>query len=85
MPDDMQSNINQFVIDLCRLSHDLEGFSWRERPEVLATAVEKGTAAYSELLKRRSSLDLSPRDASMVEAMMNTVKARLRFLSRWVG
>ena len=85
MPDDMQGKINQFVIDLCRLSHELDGVSWRDRPEVLAAAVDKGQAAYSDLLKRRSSLELSPRDASMIQTIMNTVKARLKFLSRWVG
>ena len=85
MSDEMQSNINQFVIDLCRLSHELDGFSWRDRPELLAAAVAKGQAAYSDLLKRQSSLELSPNDASMVETMMNMVRSRLRFLSRWVG
>ena len=85
MSDEMQSNINQFVIDLCRLSHELDGFRWRDRPEVLAAAVAEGQAAYSNLLKRQSSLELSPKDASTVESMMNTVKARLRFLTRFVG
>ncbi|HKR29125.1 MAG TPA: hypothetical protein VJT08_01530 [Terriglobales bacterium] len=82
MPDE---KINQFVIELCRLAHELEGFTWRDRPDILATAVEKGQTAYADLLKRQSSLELSPRDATMIQSMMDTVKGRLRFLRRWTG
>lgn len=70
MPDETEK-INQFVIDLCRLAHELEEFSWRDRPDVLLTVVEKAQAAYSDLLKRQSSLELSPRDASMVQNLMD--------------
>ena len=85
MPDEMQIKINQFVVELCRLSHQLDEFSWRDHPEILTTAIEKGQAAYSDLLRRQPWLELSPKDAAMVESMMSTVKARLRFLRRWDG
>lgn len=85
MPEEMEIRTNQFVIDLCRLAQELDEFGWRDRPEVLLAAVEKGQGTYSDLLKRQSSLELSPRDAKMVQNMMDTLKARLRFLRRWTG
>lgn len=85
MPGETEIKINQFVIELCRLAQELNEFSWRDRPEVLLAAVERGQATYSDLLERQSSLELSPKDAKMVQTMMDNVKSRLRFLRRWTG
>jgi hypothetical protein len=77
----MQQRINQFVLDASRISSELDKLSRRDRPEVLAAAVQSGTRAYEELLERQYSLALSPADTSYLQIILDGIRARLRFLS----
>ena len=77
----MQETIQQFVQDASRVSSDLDQISRRDRPEQRARAVAAGSQAYAELLEREHSLRLSPADMSRLEAILDGIRARLRFLS----
>lgn len=77
----MQEKFSQFVQDALRVSGDLDKISRRDRPEVLARAVEAGRLAYEELLRRRESLELTRADATHLQGILDGIRARLKFLS----
>ena len=77
----MQEQIRQFVQDASRVSADLDQISRRDRPEQRARAVAAGSQAYAELLERERSLTLSGADVARVQAILDGIRARLRFLS----
>ena len=76
----MQVKINQFVVDVCRLICQLHQVGMRDRPEIRRAVVATGETAYLELLERQYSLALSLEDTHMIQTMLHTIKARLRFL-----
>jgi hypothetical protein len=82
VPTAMQQRVNDFVLDVFRISTELDKISRRDPPEVRAFAVKTGTDAYQRLLERQYSLALTPAETSMIQIMLDRIKARLKFLSR---
>ena len=80
MPDEMQIKINQFVVDVCRLTCQLDRVGMRDHPEIRRAVVATGETAYLELLERQYSLALSPEDTHMIQTMLDGIRARLKFL-----
>ena len=77
----MQEQIDQFVLEASRIQSNLDKISRRDAADLRATAVETGKRAYQELLDRQQSLALSAAEASVVQSMLDGIRARLRFLS----
>lgn len=80
MPDAMQDRINEFVVDICRFSTQLERISRRGYPEERPAAAEQARRSYEELLQRMHTLALGREDKSRIRALLKPVRARLRLL-----
>jgi len=80
MQDEMQIRINQFIVDVCRLTCQLEQIGWRDDPRERVPALQKARHTYEQLLEREYTLALSPEDTLMIQTMLDRIKARLQFL-----
>lgn len=80
LPGEMQIKINQFVVDVCRLTCQLDEVGRRDHPDIRRAAAEKGQAVYQELLERERELALTPEDSRMIQTMLSGIRARLKFL-----
>jgi hypothetical protein len=77
-----RQRVNQYVADICRLTSQLGAVSKRDPAEIRSAAVEKARAIYEELLTRKSTFQIPRDEKPMVEAMLERIKAQLKFLSR---
>lgn len=80
MQDEMQIRTNQFAVDVCRLTCQLDQIGWRDDPRERIPALQEARDIYEELLQREYTLALSPEDTSMIQTMLDRIKARLKFL-----
>ena len=80
MQDEMQIRINQFTVEVCRLACQLDQIGWGDDPRERISAAAKARATYENLLQREYTLALSPEDTSMIQMMLDRIKARLKFL-----
>ena len=76
----MQIKVNQFVVDVCRLTCQLDEIGRRDHPDTRRAAVERGEATYQELLERLNTLAPTSEDSRMIQTMLSGVRARLKFL-----
>ena len=81
MPQPMRSRVNEFIADVFRLSAGLDSVSRRDNAERVAAIVRSAREAYELLLQRQHALKLPADDAEMIQAMLERIRARLRFLS----
>jgi len=77
-----RQRVNQYVADICRLTSQLGAVSKRDPAETRSAAVEKARAIYEELLTRKNTFQIPRDEIPMVEAMLDRIKAQLKFLSR---
>jgi hypothetical protein len=77
-----RQRVNQYVADICRFTSQLGSVSKRDSAETRSAAVEKARAVYEELLTRKETLPIPREEIPMVEAMLERIKAQLKFLSR---
>lgn len=64
------------------LTSQLGAVSRRDPAETRSAAVERARAIYEELLTRKDTFQIPRGEIPMVEAMLERIKAQLKFLSR---
>jgi hypothetical protein len=81
----MQDNwitVNGFIRDALELGKRLDLVSTRDSRSVLSETVKSGREDYQWLLSRRPGLSLSVRDEVLIEAMLDRIRARIKFLEK---
>ncbi|HKR28135.1 MAG TPA: hypothetical protein VJS11_11800 [Acidobacteriaceae bacterium] len=76
-PEDSAENLRR---DAFRLADSLDGMETRDWVERVGSALELGELKYAELLHRRQLLSLNAVDGTSIESIMDTIRARLKFL-----
>jgi len=81
MADSPEDNADDLGEDALRLADSLDGMETRDWVERVGSALEFGEVKYDELLRRRQSLSLNAVDGSSIDSILDTIRARLKFLA----
>ena len=79
----MQDNwitVDRFIRDASELGRRLDLVSTRDSRSVVSAVVQSGREDYQWLLSQRPGLSLSARDELLIEAMLDSIRARIKFL-----
>ena len=76
-PDDNADTLRQ---DAFRLADSLDGMETRDWVERVGSALEFGEVKYAELLQRRRLLSLNAIEGASIDSVLDTIRARLKFL-----
>lgn len=74
--------VDRFISDASELERRLDSVSTHDSRTTISAVVRRGREDHLWLLARRPELSLSPRDEVLVEAMLDKIRARMRFLER---
>lgn len=80
MADRPEDNADELRKAALRLADSLDGLETRDWVERVGDAVRRGNAEFADLLHRRELLSLNAVDGSSIESIMDTIRARLKFL-----
>lgn len=72
--------VNQFILDATEAGARLDAVSTQKDRSVLVLALQKGHEDYAALLKRRDTLSMRPGDTALVNVLLDSVEARMKFL-----
>ena len=78
--DSPEDNAEDLRRDAFLLADSLDGMETRDWGERVASALEFGEAKYAELLQRRRLLSLNAIEGASIDAVLDTIRARLKFL-----
>ena len=78
--DSSKDNADNLRKDAFWLADSLDGMETRDWVERVGSAVEFGKVKYAELLDRRRLLSLNDVEAASIDAVLDTIRARLKFL-----
>lgn len=79
--DQSQPDIERLVTDAARTIALLDLIIKRDDPEAIRLAAERAAESYDDLLRRRGGVQLSEPEAALFQAMMDRLRALLRFLN----
>lgn len=74
--------VDRFISDASELERRLDSVSTHDSRAMISAVVRSGREDRLWLLARRPELSLSARDEVLVEAMLDKIRARIRFLER---
>ena len=76
-----QDAADTLLADALRLTASLDFLIAEDRLlEKVAPAIQQGDDRLADLQSRRASASLNPEDAALLDAMLDKIRARLRFL-----
>lgn len=80
MTDEQEDNAECLRADTLRLADSLDGMETRDWVERVGSALDFGQAKFAELLHRRQSVSMVSVDAASIDLILDTIRARLKFL-----
>lgn len=80
MADKPEDNAETLIRDAMHLADSLDGLESRDWVERVGSAVEWGKLKFVDLSDRRQSLSLDGVDEVTIDRILDTVRARLKFL-----
>ena len=82
MPHTDDAGADQFIADTLRLATSLDTVSTRDWVERIAETIQQGRNSLKNLQGRCETLTVSDADAVMIERLLDTIHARLKFLEQ---
>lgn len=82
MADPHDDRADHFMLDTLRLAYALDAVTARDWQDSIVQAVRQGNHRFAELLLRRTSVRLSAEDEALMDWVLDTIRARLKFLQR---
>jgi hypothetical protein len=76
-PDENPDDLREAAL---HLANSLDGLATRDWVERVGDAIKRGNAEFADLLRRRASLSLTAVDENSIDSIMETIRARLKFL-----
>lgn len=83
MADAHEPRADRFMLDTMRLAFALDAVSTRDWPDGIAQAIRQGYLMFAELLLRRMSVALNPEDETLMDWVLEAIRARLQSLERF--
>ena len=80
MTDEQEDNAECLRADTLRLADSLDGMETRDWVERVGSALDFGQAKFAELLHRRQLVSMVSVDAASIDPILDTIRARLKFL-----
>jgi hypothetical protein len=80
MTDSPENDTESLRSDALRLADSLDGLETRDWVERVGHALEFGEVKLAELLRRRQSLSAHEADGAGIDSILDTIRARLKFL-----
>lgn len=74
------ANADNLIADALRLATSLDTPATRDWLERIRPAIAQGRDGIAELQRRRECVALKPEDAALLDRMIDTIRARLKFL-----
>ena len=78
-----QERADRFMLDTIRLAFALDSVSARDWPDAIDQAARDGYVLFAELLHRRTSILLAREDDTLIDWVLDAIRARLKFLERF--
>lgn len=80
MADKSEDNAATLIRDAMHLADSLDGLETRDWVRSIGSAVEWGKLKFVELQDRRQALSLNAVDEATIDRVLDTIRARLKFL-----
>ena len=73
------NSVNELILDAMNVAARLDALARRDYREITLLALERAENDYAALVRRRDSLSVSTGDNAVLDRLLDSVRARLRF------
>ncbi|HKR26556.1 MAG TPA: hypothetical protein VJS11_03840 [Acidobacteriaceae bacterium] len=77
-----QLSVNQLIQEATELAARLDALGARDYREITLLALQRAEEDYSALVERRASLVASAGEAAALDALLDNLRARLKFFAK---
>ena len=77
-----QLSVNQLIQEATELAARLDALGARDYREITLLALQRAEEDYSALVERRASLVASAGEAATLDALLDNLRARLKFFAK---